>query len=72
MGTNCAPLLADLFLYSYEAEFVEKLLTGSQRKKFSMTSPNFCIYDNLPFEEDLAFYFNNLEFPLPKDDVYQV
>jgi hypothetical protein len=24
MGTNCAPLLADLFLYSYEAEFVLK------------------------------------------------
>jgi hypothetical protein len=22
MGTNCAPLLTDLFLYSYEAEFV--------------------------------------------------
>ena len=21
MGTNCAPLLADLFLYSYESEF---------------------------------------------------
>ena len=21
MGTNCAPLLADIFLYSYEAEF---------------------------------------------------
>ena len=21
MGTNCAPLLADLFLYSYENEF---------------------------------------------------
>ena len=26
MGTNCAPLLADLFLYSYEAEFIKKLL----------------------------------------------
>ena len=26
MGTNCAPLLADLFLYSYEAEFIQKLL----------------------------------------------
>jgi hypothetical protein len=25
MGTNCPPLLADLFLYSYEAEFVQKL-----------------------------------------------
>ena len=24
MGTNCAPLLADLFLYSYEAEFIQK------------------------------------------------
>ena len=24
MGANCAPLLADLFLYSYEAEFVQK------------------------------------------------
>jgi hypothetical protein len=26
----------------------------------------------LPFEEDLALYLNNLEFPLPKDDLYQV
>jgi hypothetical protein len=26
MGTNCAPLLADLFLYSYESEFLQKLL----------------------------------------------
>ena len=23
MGTNCAPLLADLFLYSYENEFLD-------------------------------------------------
>ena len=26
MGTHCAPLLADLFSYSYEAEFIQKLL----------------------------------------------
>jgi hypothetical protein len=26
MGTNCAPLLAELFLYSYKAEFIQKLL----------------------------------------------
>ena len=26
MGTNCAPLLADLFLYSYEWEFLQKLV----------------------------------------------
>jgi hypothetical protein len=30
----------------------------------------FCNY--LPFEEDLALYLNNLEFPVPKDDLYQV
>ena len=26
MGTNCAPLLADLFLYSYESEYLQKLV----------------------------------------------
>jgi hypothetical protein len=26
MGTNCAPLLADLFLYSYESEFLQCLV----------------------------------------------
>jgi hypothetical protein len=35
-----------------------------------MTPPHFCDY--LPFEEDLALYLNNLEFPLPKDDFCQV
>ena len=31
MGTNCAPLLADLFLYSYEAEFIQQLLTKKKK-----------------------------------------
>ena len=35
-----------------------------------MTLPHFCDY--LPFEEDLALYLNNLEFPSPKNDLYQV
>jgi hypothetical protein len=26
MDTNCAPLLADLFLYSYESGFLQKLV----------------------------------------------
>jgi hypothetical protein len=26
MGTNCTPILADLFLYSYESEFLEELV----------------------------------------------
>ena len=31
MGTNCAPLLADLFLHSYEAEFIERLLKSNKK-----------------------------------------
>ena len=30
MGTNCAPLLADLFLYSYENEFLDNMIRSCQ------------------------------------------
>ena len=30
MGTNCAPLLAGLFLYSYENEFLDKLIKKAE------------------------------------------
>ena len=32
MGTNCAPLLADLFRYSYESEFLDNMIRGGHRK----------------------------------------
>jgi hypothetical protein len=32
MCTTCAPLLADLFLYSYEADFIQGLLKKNQTK----------------------------------------
>ena len=32
MGTNCDPLLADLFLYSYEANFIQGLLKRNEKK----------------------------------------
>ena len=32
MGTNCAPLLADIFLYSYEAEFIQSLLSAGKKQ----------------------------------------
>ena len=40
MGTNCAPLLADVFLYSYESDFVQHLHKSKfrkQRKSFNLT-----------------------------------
>ena len=32
MGTNCAPLLADLFLYSYENEFLDNMIKSGHRR----------------------------------------
>ena len=32
MGTNCAPLLADLFPYSYKADFIQGLLKKNKKK----------------------------------------
>ena len=32
MGTNCAPLLANIFLYSYEAEFIQSLLSTGRKQ----------------------------------------
>ena len=32
MGTNCASLLADLILYSYEAYFIQGLLKKNKKK----------------------------------------
>ena len=32
MGTKCAPLLADIFLYSYEAEFIQTLLSTGRKQ----------------------------------------
>ena len=40
MGTNCAPLLPDSFLYSYENEFLDKLVKEGKRKlarKFNLS-----------------------------------
>ena len=40
MGTNCVPLLADLFLYSYESKFIQSLLRSDKKttaKSFNFT-----------------------------------
>jgi hypothetical protein len=37
MGTNCVPLLTDLFLYSYEEEFVQKLLRDNNKKELAVS-----------------------------------
>ena len=39
MGTNCAPLLADLFLYSYENEFLDNMIKSGHRRLVRSFNP---------------------------------
>jgi hypothetical protein len=32
MSTNCAPLIANLFLYAYEADFIQRLFKKNEKK----------------------------------------
>ena len=32
VGTKCAPLLADIFLFSYEAEFIKSLFSADKKR----------------------------------------
>jgi hypothetical protein len=44
----------------------------SKKKNSSDLAKYLHFYDYLPFDEDLALYLNNLKFPSPKEDLYQV
>ena len=55
MGTNCAPLLADLFLYSYENEFLDNMIRNGHRRL--ARSFNLCYR----YIDDLIV-FNNKKF----------
>ena len=60
IGTNCAPLLANLFLYSYENEFLDKLIKESKRKlarKFNLSYryiDDLISYNNKRFKEFIS------------------
>jgi hypothetical protein len=43
-----------------------------RRRSLNDPTPFLHFCDYLPFEEELALYLNKLEFPLPKDKLYQV
>ena len=55
MGTNCVPLLADLFLYSYENEFLDNMIRSGHRRL--ARSFNLCYR----YIDDLIV-FNNKKF----------
>ena len=63
MRMNCAPLLADLFLYSYESEFLDNMIRGGHRKL--ARSFNLCYR----YTDDLIV-FNNKKFGDYVKDIY--
>ena len=63
MGTTCAPLLADLFLYSYENEFLDKLIKEGKRKLARRFNLSYRYIDDL-------ISFNNKRFKEFISDIY--
>ena len=63
MGANCAPLLADLCLYSYEAEFIQGLVQKGEKKLAQSFNFTFWYIDhvlslnNNRFSDDLHLIF---------------
>ena len=47
MSTNCAHLLADLFLYSYEVDFIQGLLKRNEKKMSLSFNFTFCYIDDV-------------------------
>ena len=63
MGTNCAPLLAVLFLYSYENEVLDKLIKEGKRKLARKFKLSYCYTDDL-------ISFSNKRFKEFISDIY--
>ena len=63
MGTNCAPLLADVFLYSYKNEFLDKLIKEGKRKLARKFNLSYRYIDDL-------ISFNNTRFKEFISDIY--
>lgn len=64
MGTNCAPLLADLFLFSYEAEFPQGLLQKKNKKLAQSFNFSFLYIDDVLSINNSRFIdFVNLIYP---------
>ena len=69
MGTNCAPLLADLFLYSYEAEIIQSLLSAGRKRLASQFNFTYRYIDdvlsiNNPAFENYLGQMNPLELEI--------
>ena len=63
MGTNCALLLADSFLYDYENEYLDKIMKDGKRKLGRKFYLSYCYIDDL-------VSFNNTRVKELISDIY--
>ena len=63
METNRAPLLGDLFLYSYKNELLDNLIKEGKRKLAKKFNLSYCYIDDL-------ISFNNTRFKEFISDIY--
>ena len=62
-GTNCAPLLVDLFLHAYDADFVEELLEIKANYPKHLISSFPCIDDVLSLTDSWFCDYLHLIYP---------
>ena len=62
-GTNCTSLLVDIFLYSYEADFLQSLLSTGKKQLASQFNLTYRNIDNV-------LSMNNPEFENYLDNLY--
>ena len=68
MVTNCTPSLADLFLYSYENEFLDKLIKEAKRKLARKFNLSYRYTDDIiSFNSFLIFTQKNSHFLKPQN-----
>ena len=64
MGTNCAPFLANLFLFAYEFEFINKLV---HQHKFDVA---YSLADSFRYQDDCLVFNDQNDFLLNWKEIY--
>jgi len=69
MGTNCAPLLANLYLYYYESTYISKLLREKKWRDAQLFWTSFRLMDDV-FSYDNPFLLNAITKPYEEGGIY--
>jgi hypothetical protein len=69
IGTNCAPNLANLYLYAYESAYIDKLVAASLQEIAAMFHMTFRFIDDV-FSEDNPHWMSAISSPYEQGGIY--